>query len=121
LFRDSTASDHREAQARERKLREGEADTELGQVNRNATYIVRDVMQPIAAMVANAQAALHFLDRPDVDGVREALSCIVRDGARAAALVDRAGDLCLRTSASGGLHSSETGAGGRLWRSAGQG
>jgi hypothetical protein len=121
LFRDSTARDHREAQARQRNLQGGEADTELARVNGNVTFIVRDVMQPLAAMVANAQAALHFLDRPDVDEVREALSCIVRDGARAAALVDRADDLCPRTSASGGLPSSETGAGGRLWRGAGQG
>jgi hypothetical protein len=72
------------------KAQDSEAHTELAHVN-------RDVMQPIAAMVANAQAALHFLDRPDVDEVREALSCIVRDGARAAALVDRAGDLAMRT------------------------
>jgi C4-dicarboxylate-specific signal transduction histidine kinase len=50
-------------------------------------------MQPIAAMVANAHAALNWLDQPDVDEVREALSCILRDGARAAALVERTRDL----------------------------
>ena len=77
-----TVRNHAETQARERKLQDSEPYTELAHVN-------REVMQPIAAMVANAQAALRFLDRPDVDEVREALSCIVRDGARAAALVDR--------------------------------
>jgi hypothetical protein len=85
-----TVRNHVEAQARERKLQDSEAHTELAHAN-------RDVIQAIAAMVANAQAALRFLDRPDVDEVREALSCIVRDGARAAALVDRAGDLAMRT------------------------
>jgi hypothetical protein len=84
-----TVRNHAEAQARERK-QDSEPYTELAHVN-------REVMEPIAAMVANAQAALRFLDRPDVDEVRDALSCIVRDGARAAALVDRAGDLAMRT------------------------
>jgi C4-dicarboxylate-specific signal transduction histidine kinase len=97
LFLDSTV--RAEAQARERKLQNSEAQTELAHANRVATIgyltpsIVHDVMQPISAMVANAQAALNFLDRPDVDEVRQALSCIVRDGARAAALVDRVRDL----------------------------
>jgi C4-dicarboxylate-specific signal transduction histidine kinase len=97
LFLDSTV--RAEAHARERKLQNSEAQTELAHANRVATIgyltpsIVHDVMQPISAMVANAQAALNFLDRPDVDEVRQALSCIVRDGARAAALVDRVRDL----------------------------
>jgi hypothetical protein len=85
-----TVRNHAETQARERKLQDSEPYTELAHVN-------REVMQPIAAMVANAQAALRFLDRQDVDEIREALSCIVRDGARAATLVDRAGDLAMRT------------------------
>jgi C4-dicarboxylate-specific signal transduction histidine kinase len=103
VFLDSTARNPPEAQARERKPQRSEAHTELAHVNRVATIgyptasIVQDVMQPIAAMVANAQAALHFLDRPDVDEVRDALSSIVRDGARAAALVDRVSDLCPQT------------------------
>ena len=97
MFLDSTV--RAEAQARERKLQNSEAQTELAHANRVATIgyltpsIVHDVMQPISAMVANAQAALNFLDRPDVDEVRQALSCIVRDGARAAPLVDRVRDL----------------------------
>src|SRR5208337_1351766 len=73
--------------------------TSCSHANRVATIgyltasILHDLKQPIAAIVANAQAALHFLDRPDVDEVREALSRIVRDGARAGALVDRTRDL----------------------------
>jgi C4-dicarboxylate-specific signal transduction histidine kinase len=97
LFLDSTVGT--EGQAREKQLQDSEAHTKVAHANRVATIgyltasIVHDVMQPIAAMVANAHAALHFLDRPDVNEVREALSCIVRDGARAAALVDWARDL----------------------------
>ncbi len=44
-------------------------------------------------MVANAHAALRWLDRPDEDEVRQALSRIVRNGAQAGALVDRTRDL----------------------------
>ena len=97
MFLDSTV--RAEAQACERKLQDSEADTEQAHINRVATIgyltasIVHDVMQPIAAMVANAHAALNWLDQPDVDEVREALSCILRDGARAAALVERTRDL----------------------------
>ena len=40
-----------------------------------------EVTQRIATIVANAQAARHFLDHrpPDLDEVRQALDCIVRD------------------------------------------
>src|ERR1700722_3347061 len=99
LFLDSTELNHAEAQACERELQDSKARTGPAHENRVATIgylaasIVHDVKQPIAAMVTNAQAALHFLDRLDVDEVREALGCIVRDGARAAALADRTYDL----------------------------
>jgi hypothetical protein len=41
-----------------------------------------EVTQRIAAIVINAQAARNFLDHrpPDLDKVRQALDCIVRDG-----------------------------------------
>ena len=103
MFLDSTERNHAEAQARERELQDSEARTELAHANRVATIgyltasIVHDVRQPIAATVANALAALHFLDRPDVDEVREAPSRIVRDGARAGALVDRTLALAKKT------------------------
>ena len=47
--------------------------------------IAPEVTQPIAAIVTNAQAALHFLNRrpPDLDEVRQVLDCIVRDAYRA--------------------------------------
>jgi C4-dicarboxylate-specific signal transduction histidine kinase len=53
--------------------------------------IAHEVNQPIAATVTNAEAALRFLSarRPDLDEVRDALGCIVRDGDRAGAVLGR--------------------------------
>jgi C4-dicarboxylate-specific signal transduction histidine kinase len=72
-----------------------EAQVDLAQVDRittigrlSATY---EVTQPITAIVTNAQAARHFLDRqpPDLDEVRQALDCIVRDAYRASDVIYR--------------------------------
>src|SRR5208283_1792847 len=53
--------------------------------------IAHEVNQPIAATVTNAQAGLRWLgaEPPNLDEVRQAFSRIVRDGARAGAVVDR--------------------------------
>ncbi len=53
--------------------------------------IAHEVNQPIAATVANAQAALRWLgaEPPNLDEVYQALGRIVRDGNRAAAVVGR--------------------------------
>ena len=50
-------------------------------IGRFAASVAPEVTQSIAAIVANAQAARHFLDHrpPDLDEVRQALDCIVRD------------------------------------------
>jgi len=42
---------------------------------------IAEVTQRLAAIVTNAQAARHFLGHrpPDLDEVRQALDCIVRD------------------------------------------
>jgi len=101
LFLDSTNFDRTEGEARECVLDDRETQAELAHANRVATIgflaasIVHEMKQPIAAMVTNAQAALRWLDRPapDVDEIRHALSRIVRDGARAGALVGRTRDL----------------------------
>ena len=97
MFLDSTNFDRTEGEARECVLDDRETQAELAHANRVATIgflaasIVHEMKQPIAAMVTNAQAALRWLDRPapDVDEIRHALSRIVRDGARAGALVGR--------------------------------
>ncbi|MBB4189760.1 hypothetical protein GGE07_006458 [Sinorhizobium terangae] len=53
--------------------------------------IAHEVNQPIAAALANAQAALRWLrkDPPDLAEVREALDDVVKDGTRAGAVIDR--------------------------------
>ncbi len=62
--------------------------------------IAHEVNQPIAATVTNAQAALRWLrlDPPDLDEVRQALDRIVRDGARAGAVVQRIRSLSKKAS-----------------------
>jgi C4-dicarboxylate-specific signal transduction histidine kinase len=74
-----------------------EAHVDLAQVDRITTIgrltasIAPEVTQPIAAIVTNAQAARHFLNRrpPDLDEVRQALDCIVRDAYRASDVIYR--------------------------------
>jgi C4-dicarboxylate-specific signal transduction histidine kinase len=74
-------------------LREAQGD--LAHVDRIATIgglsVTHEVTQPISAIVNNAQAARNFLNRrpPDLDEVRQALDCIVRDAYRASDVVYR--------------------------------
>jgi C4-dicarboxylate-specific signal transduction histidine kinase len=58
-------------------------------IGRLTASIAPEVTQPIAAIVTNAQAARHFLNRrpPDLDEVRQALDCIVRDAYRASDVI----------------------------------
>jgi C4-dicarboxylate-specific signal transduction histidine kinase len=74
-----------------------EAQVDLAHVDRITRIglltasIVPEVTQPTAAIVTNAQAARHFLDRrpPDLDEVREALDCIVTEAYRASDVIYR--------------------------------
>jgi C4-dicarboxylate-specific signal transduction histidine kinase len=74
-----------------------QAQAELAHVNRVATMgqlaasISHEVMQPIAAGITNAQAALRWLDAqpPDLEEVRQALGHIVNEGNRAGDVIDR--------------------------------
>jgi C4-dicarboxylate-specific signal transduction histidine kinase len=74
-----------------------EAQVDLAHVDRITTTgrltasFAPEVTQPIAAIVTNAQAARHFLNRqpPDLDEVRQALDCIVRDAYRASDVIYR--------------------------------
>ncbi|MGP9812675.1 PAS domain-containing protein [Rhodopseudomonas sp. NSM] len=73
------------------------ARTSLAHAGRIATLgeisatIAHEVNQPLAAIVANGQACLRFLDRaqPDLDDVRGAVEWIVKDGNRAAEVIRR--------------------------------
>ncbi len=74
-----------------------EAQMQLAHANRVATMgqltasIAHEVNQPIAATVLNAETGLRWLgaEPPDLDEARQAFSDIMRDGNRAAAVVER--------------------------------
>jgi PAS domain S-box-containing protein len=94
---DITERKRAEAEAREGERRYREIQIEVAHANRVATIgqltasIAHEVKQPIAAVVANAEAALAFLDHqpPNLEEVREALDCIVEDGDRGGQVIDR--------------------------------
>jgi C4-dicarboxylate-specific signal transduction histidine kinase len=82
------------AQAEE-ALRQAQADlahvsrvTTLGEL---AASIAHEVNQPLAAIVADANACLHWLDadHPPLDSVRDALAAVVNDGNRAGEVIAR--------------------------------
>lgn len=73
------------------------AQSALAHASRIATFgeisasIAHEVNQPLAAIVANGQACLRFLRRevPDLNDVRGAVEWIVKDGNRAAEVIQR--------------------------------
>jgi PAS domain S-box-containing protein len=73
------------------------AEAALSRANQLATIgeltasIAHEVNQPLAAVVANAEAGLQWLDRekPNLDGVRRVLQRIARDGIDAGDIVAR--------------------------------
>src|SRR5207302_9824270 len=74
-----------------------QAQAELAHVTRVTTLgelaasIAHEVNQPLAAIVADANASLNWLaaPRPDLEPVREALEAIAMDGHRAAEVIQR--------------------------------
>ena len=83
-----------------------EAQAELAHVTRVMTLgeltasIAHEVNQPLAAIVADASASLHWLaaSPPDLGSVREALDAIVTDGHRASEVIQRIRQLATKTS-----------------------
>jgi PAS domain S-box-containing protein len=77
----------------EEALRDARADLErmgrLSTLGELTASIAHEINQPLAAIVTQSEAALRFLDRvePDLDEVRDALSSIRLDGARAAEVI----------------------------------
>jgi C4-dicarboxylate-specific signal transduction histidine kinase len=67
--------------------------SELTHVNRMATVsqlsasIAHEVRQPLAGILANAQAALRWLERANVEEVRQSLDGIVSEGFRASDVI----------------------------------
>lgn len=82
-----------------------EARAELAHVARVTTLgelaasIAHEINQPLAAIVADAEASLHWLaaDPPDIDSVREALAGVATDAYRASEVIQRIRALCRRT------------------------
>jgi PAS domain S-box-containing protein len=80
------------------------AQTALAHAGRVATLgeisatIAHEVNQPLGAIVANGQACLRFLERPaqHLEDVRGAVEWIVKDGNRAAAVIQRVRALMTR-------------------------
>jgi PAS domain S-box-containing protein len=77
-----------------------EAQMELAHANRIATMghltasIAHEVSQPVATARNNASATLNFLDRspPDLEEVKEALTCVLSDTDRARDIIGRIRD-----------------------------
>jgi len=82
-----------------------QAQTELAHVTRVTTLgelaasIAHEVNQPLAAIVADANASLNRLAMapPDLESVRDALDAIVKDGHRAADVIQRVRQLATKT------------------------
>src|SRR6202043_959329 len=94
----------------EDKLRASEqrlldAQMELSHVTRVTTLIemtasiAHEVNQPLAGVVANAEACLRWLDRetPDLNAARRSVEWIVDDGNRASAVIRRVRALANKT------------------------
>src|SRR6202022_1060436 len=84
-----------EAEARENEQRYREVQLELAHANRVATMgqltasIAHEVNQPLAGVVANAEACLRWLRRgtPDVDAACRSVEWIIDDGNRAGEVI----------------------------------
>jgi PAS domain S-box-containing protein len=100
-------TDRKEA---EEKLRASEqrlldAQKELAHVNRVTTTgqltasIAHEVNQPLAAVIANAEACLGWLGRetPDLDAARRSVEWIIDDGNRASEVIRRVRSLAKKT------------------------
>ena len=91
------ASNRDITQRRQAEMSEQQHREQLAHVTRVATLgeltasLAHEVNQPLNAVMNNAQAALRFLHReqPDLGEVGEALGDIVRDGKRAAEVIQR--------------------------------
>jgi len=94
---DLTERKRAEENLRESEQRYREAQMALAHANRVTTMgeltasIAHEVNQPLAGVVANAEACLRWLDRrtPDLDAVRRSVEWIIDDGNRASEVIRR--------------------------------
>ncbi len=88
-------TERKRAQKERQRLRE--LESELAHMNRLSIMgeltasLAHEILHPIATARNNARAGMRLLDRtpPDLDEVKEALSCVVRDADRAKDIVGR--------------------------------
>jgi PAS domain S-box-containing protein len=105
VCRDITERKRAEAEARENDRRYREMQMELAHANRVATMgqltasIAHELNQPLAAVVANAEAGLRWLDRgtPDLDAVRRSVEWAIDDANRASEVIRRVRALANKT------------------------
>jgi PAS domain S-box-containing protein len=77
----------------ERALRKAQAElahvTRVTMLGEMTASIAHEINQPLAAVVANAEACLRWLDRgtPDLDAARSSVAWIVEDGNRASEVI----------------------------------
>ncbi|HEY2379230.1 MAG TPA: ATP-binding protein [Gemmatimonadaceae bacterium] len=87
----------------EEALRKAELElahvTRLTMLGEMAASIAHEINQPLTAIVANATASLNWLSRPDakLERAREALADIVKDGHRAADVIQRVRQLATKS------------------------
>ncbi len=102
---DLTERKRAEEELRESERRYREAQMALAQVNRVTTMveltasIAHEVNQPLAAVVANAEATLRWLGRatPDLEAACRSVEWIINDGNRASEVIRRVRALANKT------------------------
>jgi PAS domain S-box-containing protein len=105
VARDITEQKRAEEALRERERRYRDAQAELAHVTRVTTLgelaasIAHEINQPLAAIVADADASLNWLAKanPDLDRVRDALGGIAKDGNRAGEVIRRIRQLAAKS------------------------
>jgi len=104
---DLTERKEAEENLRDSERRYREAQAELAHVTRVTTLgeltasIAHEVNQPLAAVLANAEACLLWLDRetPNLDAARRSVEWIIKDGNRAADVIRRVRELLKKSDA----------------------
>ena len=92
------ATERKRAQEEHERLRQLETDiahlNRVSMMGELAASLAHEILHPIATARNNARAGMRFLERspPNLDEVREALACIVRDADRAKDIVGRMRD-----------------------------